>query len=475
MLKKYTLNKQIQLSFLAVLICTFISTLLAMVTFFLLSMLIAYPANYYDRQIPEILSYVEEHANDLLIGLGKEDLEARVNLNEIQYKIINFTTDESYGNYSRETPDKGLLIKKLNRQESDTHNNYTAYFPLINSGGILQGCFLITYPIRMTPISNQRLLLGLITLIIFCLPFIFLILYMWLFGKRLTSNIMKPLVKLQWASNKIRNNDLDFKLEYEYPNELGEVITSFEQMRKQLKETLYRQWQLEQQQKEMIGALAHDLRTPLTIIKGHLELLQEGAYRNEARCLKYLTAMEGATQRATLLVEDLNLLSDLDRINLSVQVEPVEIASFIKRIMCEYQVVAQQKNLELVLRIKEEMIDDKIMVDPLRLSQMIDNIMMNAFRYAKHLIVVRLTHTESNEVQITIANDGPNFSKEELEKACDRFYRKEVSRSNKEAHSGLGLYSCKCLTEQQGGRISLFNHNELGACVSIIFPLSDAK
>ena len=60
---------------------------------------------------------------------------------------------------------------------------------------------------------------------------------------------MKPLRKLQWAANKIRNYDLDFKLEYEYPNELGEVIISFEQMRKKLKETLYRQWQLEQQQK----------------------------------------------------------------------------------------------------------------------------------------------------------------------------------------------------------------------------------
>lgn len=471
MFKKYTLNKQIQLSFLAILICTFISTLLSMVIFFVFTMFIAYPANHYDRQIPEILSYVEEHADELLIGLGKQQLESKMDLNEIRYEIINFTTDESYGNHHEEMTDEEVLIKKLNRRESDAHNNFTAYFPMINSSGKLEGCFVITYPIRMTPISNQKLLLGLITLIIFCLPFIFLILYMWLFGKKLTSNIMKPLMKLQWAANKIRNYDLDFKLEYEYPNELGEVIISFEQMRKKLKETLYRQWQLEQQQKEMIGALAHDLRTPLTIVKGHLELLQEGAYRNEARCLKYLSTMEGAINRSTLLVEDLNLLSDLDQINLTIQVEPIEVSSFIKRMVKEYHVLSQKKNLELVLQMREETIGDEIMVDPLRLSQMIDNIMMNAFRYAKHSIVVLLTHTESNEVQITIGNDGPHFSKEELKKACEKFYRKDISRSNQEAHSGLGLYSCKCLVEQQGGRISLFNHDELGACVAIVFLL----
>lgn len=293
---------------------------------------------------------------------------------------------------------------------------------------------------------------------------------MYLFGKGLKSNIMDPLLKLQKAANHIKSNDLDFELTYDYPNELGDVILSFEQMRKELKETLYRQWQVEQQQKEMVGALAHDLRSPLTIIKGHVEMLQDGAYLNKQRCLKYLESIEGATERATLLIEDLNRLSDLERISMTLHFVIEPLAPFLQDKVEEYAPIALQKQVQLKLIIPSKLKQVSIKFDSLRVSQVLDNILMNAFRYTKSLIQISMIQTEGENITLTIDDDGGGFTKEELVKALDKFYRGDQSRSAHEAHSGLGLYICKQIVEQHGGKIEIGNNKLGGAFVRLTLP-----
>ena len=470
MLKKYKLGKQIQLSFLGILLCTLISTILTMILFFVIARSIAYPANYYDKQIPSIMTYVQEHADSILTGAQQGELDSQLDLNQMTYSIVNFETDVIYGNQEDVIYDEQVLISKLNTRESDSRNNFTTYMPIINSSGILEGCFVITYPIKMTPIVNQQLIFGIIFLILFSLPFIYLTLFMYLFGKGLKSNIMDPLLKLQKAANHIKSNDLDFELTYDYPNELGDVILSFEQMRKELKETLYRQWQVEQQQKEMIGALAHDLRSPLTIIKGHVEMLQDGAYLNEQRCLKYLESIEGATERATLLIEDLNRLSDLERIGMTLHLVFKPVVPFLQDKVEEYAPIALQKQVQLKLIIPSDLKQVSIKFDSLRVSQVLDNTLMNAFRYAKSLIQISMIQTEGEHIALTIDDDGGGFTKEELVKALDKFYRGDQARSAHEAHSGLGLYICKQIVEQHGGKIEIGNNKLGGAFVRLTFP-----
>lgn len=475
MLKKYKLGKQIQLSFLGILLCTLISTILTMILFFVITMSIAYPANYYDKQIPSIMTYVQEHADSILTGTHQKELESQLDLNQMKYSIVNFEADVIYGNQEGVIYDEQALISKLNTRESDSRNNFTTYMPLINSSGKLEGCLILTYPIRMTPVANQQLVFGIIFLILFSLPFIYLILFMYLFGKGLKSNIMDPLLKLQKAANHIKSNDLDFELTYDYSNELGDVILSFEQMRKELRETLYRQWQVEQKQKEMVGALAHDLRSPLTIIKGHVEMLQDGAYLNEQRCLKYLESIEGATERATLLIEDLNRLSDLERISMPLYFVIEPLAPFLQDKVEEYTPLALQKQVQLKLIIPSELKQVSIKFDSLRLSQVLDNILMNAFRYATRLIQISMFQTEGTTIILTFDDDGVGFTKEELVKALDKFYRGDQSRSTHEAHSGLGLYICKQIVEQHGGKIEIGNSKLGGAFVRLTFPLNENK
>lgn len=470
MFKKYSLSKQINFNFLAIIICTFISTIIGIILFFLISLHFLYPANYYDQQLPKWMDYVRSHSNELLEGEGQTELKQMLNFREVTYNVINFERNEVYGNGSVPMLTKQQLISKLNTRESDARNVFTHYFPLLTSAGELGGCFTITYPIRMIPIQNNQLIYGGFCLVVLLIPFIFLVFYMWLFGRGLRKNIMNPLRQLTWAAEEINDNNLDFNLSYDYQNEFQEVIISFEQMRQTLKETLHEQWKLEQQQKELIGSLAHDLRSPLTIMKGHVEMLQDGAYRREDRCLKYLNVLEGATERATLLVEDLNLLSQIEQVNFVLKKEKVFIREYLLNQICLYESLAEKQNIKLSVDVENLSPTIQIELDPSRIARVIDNLVMNALRYAPDSSTLTIkVKANDKTLCLEVIDEGKGFSQEELKYGTNKFYRGNQARS-KDGGSGLGLYISKKIIELHGGQLQLSNMQNRGAKVSIILP-----
>lgn len=152
-------------------------------------------------------------------------------------------------------------------------------------------------------------------------------------------------------------------------------------------------------------------------------------------------------------------------------IEP--LAPFLQDKVEEYAPLALQKQVQLKLIIPSELTQVSIKFDSLRVSQVLDNILMNAFRYTKSSIQISMTPTKDQAITLTIDDDGGGFIKEELVKALDKFYSGDSSRSAYDAHFGLGLYICKQLVEQHGGKIEIGN-NKLGrAFVSFILPLNE--
>lgn len=460
MFKKRSLSTQINLSFLGIIVCTLMSTVVVGVLFLMLAQYIAYPANYYDRQIPTIVDYVNQHTDELLEGNGLKEFETQFDLSKVTYQFVNF-----------EVENEANFISKLNTSESDGYGNYTRYTPLVDSTGLLKGCFIFTYPLRLMPMADRQLMYFVLFIVMFSLPFIFLMVYMWLFGKRLKLNIMMPLKKLARASQKIENQDLDFELSYEYNNEFKEAIDSFEQMRKTLKETLTKQWEIEQQQKMLISALAHDLRSPLTVIKGHVELLQDGAYRQFDRCLKYLDILEGATNRSIILVEDLNLLSQLDQTDFVLKYEHVNVIDYFLTELSSYEMIF----MKYELRLKTDLtpLDHKLTMrcDPSLLARVLDNILMNACRYApaSSLILVNV-YERNHRLILEVMDEGVGFSEADLRHGFEKFYRGNKARS-KDGGAGLGLYICQQIMKLHGGDIKICNQEKGGAKVSLYLPL----
>ncbi|MGL4374091.1 MAG: sensor histidine kinase, partial [Turicibacter sp.] len=394
--------------------------------------------------------------------------EQEMDLNVIEYAVINFSDDATYGTLNVPMLDKNLVINNLNTTEYVSPDLVRRYIPLQNEEKDLEGCLVLAYPLKMLPRDKMQAIYFSAISVILVSPFIVFAFFMWLFGRNLSKNITIPLQKLSYASKKITSQDLEFTVEYAYDNELGEVIQSFDKMRETLKITLKRQWEIEQQQKDLVAALAHDLRTPLTLIKGHVELLMDGAYKQEARLLKYLNVMDRASDRATLLVEDLNLLSQIDNGTFRLNKSLLKIGDYFSEKISDYESLIQVKGLSLAYTLDEQLVDKLMEIDPLRFSQVIDNIMTNACRYAPASSQISMCIScEGDSLHVRISDEGIGFSAEDLKYAFDKFYRGDVSRSKQDANSGLGLFICKEIIELHGGTISLTNATLSGAIVDI--------
>ena len=150
------------------------------------------------------------------------------------------------------------------------------------------------------------------------------------------------------GARKIQSHDLDFQLiESENTKELNQLVRAFEDMRIALKDSLLRQWQLEEERKEMVAAIAHDLRTPLTIIHGHVEGLIDGGAKNPERLERYLQTIFSSTQRSIRLIDQLNEVSAIGLQNFIMEPKVVDVAEFIEHKTEEYTMLCTKKNISL--------------------------------------------------------------------------------------------------------------------------------
>lgn len=466
MLKKYTLKKQFTISFIAIIITSMISTLIC-ITF---SMHIintndlVHVANYYEKQVPKIEEFVRNNSNVILNNNFKEKIEEIIPSGGMSYRVINLNTNEHYGNLEHFNLNKDKILYNIN------YTNYkngfvTKIIPISNDKKSLDGVLCVKYTLEMEPVENKKFQYEILKVVVLFSPFVFIILYTYIFGKKFSKNINEPIEILVNASNKIKNYDLDFELKYPYNNELGNLIKSFEAMRYELKITLEKNWKVEKEKKDMISALSHDLRTPLTLIKGHVELLEEGSYKNENRLLKYLKIIENSTNRSIALVEDLNALFKVENSDFKLCSELISIKNFINFKFEEYKIIALKNNVDLVVNMNNISDEMCLNIDKLRLSQVLDNIVMNSFRYTPFGGKIILnTNYKDNCLDFQINDNGIGFTEEDFKSVFTKFYRGDKSRSQN-GNSGLGLYISKILVEKHGGNMKIYNNNYGGATI----------
>ena len=471
MLKKYSLTKQMSYTFLMVIVCTFISVIVSLLLIFQVAMLFFYPADYYDKRLSIWLEYADKNSNQLLEGRGVQEFEELIQSSEVNYQIINFLDDTMYGEQITDKLTKKQIIEKLNRREDTGFNNFLQYTPLFNDKDEMEGCLILAYPIRLTARGEGGYLVyGGLFLFSLLSPFLFLIIYARIFGAKLKQNIMEPLSQLTWATREIKENNLDFHLDYPYKNEFSQLIMSFELMRKTLGETLCQQWALEQQQKDLIAALAHDLRTPLTVMNGYLEMLQEREGVEPEHFVNYLGYLSAATKRATQLVEDLTVVSRTEKFDFQINRKRVSVGEYFVKQLIPYENFGRDRKIKLLVDISEEIINDFIEIDATQMARVLDNLMMNAFKFAPNLstITVRV-FVKYNKLFIEVIDEGEGFSSSDLKYGMNRFYRGQRERG-KDGGMGLGLYISQKIINLHNGEMSLLNTKKGGALVIIMIP-----
>lgn len=221
---------------------------------------------------------------------------------------------------------------------------------------------------------------------------------------------------------------------------------------------------MEQERIEMVEALAHDLKSPLSIIKAYSEAIADDTNVNEEQQY-YLSIMEENIEKSISLVQQMQYTSELDNSSISLIKEPVNLKDYLEQKVINYMLQARSENILVTLEIQNKM-PTPVILDINKLERILDNIVSNGLQYTpangKISILVKI---ENESIYYRICDTGVGFSAKDMEKVFVKFYRGNEARQSKGGHSGLGLYIAKQLIELMGGTITIENSKSGGSCV----------
>ena len=283
--------------------------------------------------------------------------------------------------------------------------------------------------------------------VIFCIAMAGLIFY--------NRELKKPIDILLDASRKIADNQLDFKVEYEKQDELGMLCTAFDDMRSALYDNNLEMWRSLEERKRLNSAFSHDLRTPLTVLRGYTDFLEKyipDGKITEAKLLSVISMMNGQISRLEHYTQKMNAAQKLEDIVPSVHDIPEEelfaALSETGRMICGDN-----------FRMNGTPAYKTIAVDMELVMQVYENLISNAMRYAEKSVVVNCSISE-DILTISVLDDGEGFTEEALKSAAQPFFRDE--KEPDKTHFGLGLYICRILCEKCGGMLTVENYENGG-------------
>lgn len=270
--------------------------------------------------------------------------------------------------------------------------------------------------------------------------------------------LRNPITQLQNGVERIQEDNLDFHIEYDGDDELGRLCCSMEKMRRELRQKHTALWESFEQRKLLNASVAHDLRTPITVLKGYLDYLEKNIPQDkltEDMLFDTVSSMQGAVNRLELYVESVRDIEKIENIEIEKRSENVkllwnELRSNVRQLA---------GNKEIIL--SNDITVDKIQIDKGVFFRILENLLQNALRYAEKQVSINLSR-EKDFLTLTVKDDGKGFSAADLEKATTVFY----SNDKEKQHFGIGLSVCKILCEKHGGLLYVGNQKEKGACVT---------
>lgn len=270
--------------------------------------------------------------------------------------------------------------------------------------------------------------------------------------------LREPITQLQNGVERIQEDNLDFHIEYDGDDELGQLCCSMEKMRRELRQKHKALWESLEQRKLLNASVSHDLRTPITVLKGYLDYLEKNIPQDkltEDMLLDTVSSMQGAVNRLELYVESVRDIEKIETIEIEKRSENVKLLLNELR----SNVLQLAGNKEII--ISNDITVDKIQIDKGVFFRILENLLQNALRYAEKQVNINLSHKKDFLI-LTVKDDGKGFSAADLEKATTVFY----SNDKEKQHFGIGLSVCKILCEKHGGLLYVGNQKEKGACVT---------
>ena len=293
-----------------------------------------------------------------------------------------------------------------------------------------------------------------------------------IFTGNLVKHIMEPLDELAAGAKRIKENDLTEDINYSGDIEFENVCDTFNKMQKHILREQEKNRKYEKARTDMIAGISHDLRTPLTAIRGTIKGLMDGIASTPEKQDRFLETAYRRTGEMDLLLNQLFYLSKIETGNMPITLRKIEISSFIKNYVQAKQGLMEAEKEELVEETKE--ITAEVAVDPEQLQRIFDNLLENSRKYGEKVplkMKIGLRKTPGG-ILIRFSDNGVGVPENKLPHVFDEFYRVDESRNKKEGN-GLGLYIVKYLIEAMGGTV--WAENEDGFVVSMELPLGERK
>ena len=326
-----------------------------------------------------------------------------------------------------------------------------------------------TYDISIMDGSSRTAKVQLMTKDLFFSAFMILVITGLSVGSWIYRSMAAPLAKLKKATYNIKEGNLDFVLDVEGTDEFSELCQDFEDMRRRLKESAEERVRMDKENKELISNISHDLKTPMTAIKGYVEGIMDGIADTPEKMERYIRTIYNKTNEMDHLINELTFYSKIDTNRIPYTFSKLNVEDYFNDCAEELSVEMETRNIELVYA---NYVDSKVQIiaDGEQIRRVIHNIISNSIKYMdkpKGIIQIRVKDV-GDFIQVEIEDNGKGIAAKDLTNIFDRFYRTDVSRNSSKGGSGIGLSIVKKIMDDHGGKVWATSREGIGTIMYFV-------
>ena len=282
-------------------------------------------------------------------------------------------------------------------------------------------------------------------------------------------SMFTPIKKLQVAADNIRDGNLDFSVDYQENDEIGQLAKSFEEMRQRLKDSAEEKISNEKENRALISNIAHDLKTPITAIKGYAEGIMDGVANTPEKVDKYVRTIYNKANEMDTLINELTFYTKIDTNRIPYNFAKLNVSKYFADCVEEIGMDLESKGIGLSYY---NYVDEDVLIiaDPEQLRRVVGNIISNSVKYMNKVngfINIRIKDV-GDFIQVEMEDNGKGIAQRDLPYIFDRFYRTDSSRNSATGGSGIGLSIVKKIVEDHGGKIWATSKEDTGTIMYFV-------
>ena len=325
------------------------------------------------------------------------------------------------------------------------------------------------YDITIADTESSQTSIQIMTKDLFFTALVILIFTSVSIGLWIYRSVAAPLVKLRKATQNIKEGNLDFVLEVDGTDEFAELCRDFEEMRRRLKVSAEEKVLLDKENKELISNISHDLKTPITTVKGYVEGIMDGVADTPEKMDRYVRTIYNKTNEMDHLINELTFYSKIDTNRIPYTFSKLNVDDYFSDCAEEVGLELETRGIQLYYANYVEK-DVLVIADGEQIRRVIHNIISNAIKYMdkpKGVIQIRVKDV-GDFIQVEIEDNGKGIASKDLTYIFDRFYRTDVSRNSSKGGSGIGLSIVRKILEDHGGKVWATSREGIGTIMYFV-------